>query len=71
MWLSVVKMHFRNGGSCFEFGPRLYPEGVDKLATGNLKLETCSLMQHRTFQCFIDLASGVKFPKITSPIVLL
>jgi hypothetical protein len=49
MWLIVVNMHFRNGFSCFELGPRLYPEGVDKLATGNLKLETCFLMQHRTF----------------------
>ena len=43
LWLSRVKMHFRNGFSCFELGPRLHPEGDDKLATGNLKLETCSL----------------------------
>ena len=35
MWLSVVKMHFRNGSSCFELGPRLHPEGDDKLKVFN------------------------------------
>ena len=68
LWLRVVEMHFRSGSLCFELGPRLYLEGVDKLATGNLKLETCFLMHHRTFECFIDLANGIKFPKTTSPV---
>ena len=40
LWLSRVKIPLRVTLYCFELGPRLHPEGDNKLATGNLKLET-------------------------------
>ena len=46
LWLSGVKMHFRGALSCFELEPRLHPEGDDKLATQNLRLRTCFLMEN-------------------------
>ena len=39
MWLSRVKYALRVTFGCFELGPRLHPDGDDKLATRNLRLE--------------------------------